>query len=211
VYYVRLALLVSSVTHSYRRVLRSSCPFGVFSHSLIQKCITFISQSLTHTEVYYVHLAPLVSSVTHSYRSVSSCPFGVFSHSLIQKCITFISQSLTHTEVYHLVPLVSSVTHSYISVSSCPFGVFSHSLILKCIILPLWRLQTFLVICGNRLHNVMVYLTTIWTSKRWLKLQKKKCTHYEKINDCNIPMNEQLILIDWLLFNTRWAISQLLY
>jgi hypothetical protein len=55
-----LAPLVSSVTHSYRSELRSSCPFGVFSHSLIQKCITFISQSLTHTEVYYLHLVPLV-------------------------------------------------------------------------------------------------------------------------------------------------------
>jgi hypothetical protein len=125
VYYVHLAPLVSSVTHSYRSILRSSV-----SHSLIQKCITFISQSLTHKEVYYGHLAPLVSSVTHSYDERST---------LLYEWVTEDTKGARwYTSVWvsdwrHQRGKMN-VIHFCMSEwlrSSCSFGVFSHSLIQK--------------------------------------------------------------------------------
>jgi hypothetical protein len=120
VYYVH-----QTVTHSYRSV--SSCPFGVFSHSLIQKCTTFILplwclQSITCMSEWLKTPKGQDERNTLLYEWVTEDT----REAIIQKCMTFILplwclQSLTHTEVYYVH---QSVTHSYRSVlpSSCPFG-----------------------------------------------------------------------------------------
>jgi hypothetical protein len=139
-----------TVNHSYRSVLRSSCPSGVFSHSLIQKCITFILslgclQSLTHTEVYYVHPRGKMNVIHFCMSEWLKTPKGQDErNTLLYEWVTEDTKgAFTHTEVYyvHLAPLVSSVTHSYRSILR---SSVSHSLIQKCItfILSLWCLQS---------------------------------------------------------------------